>query len=31
MWDIRVVKKVNECMGDYTLAVSFKNVGDHFV
>lgn len=29
MWDTRVVEKVADCVGAYTLAVSFKNVVDH--
>ena len=28
MWDNRVVEKVEECVGAYTLAVSFRNVVD---
>jgi hypothetical protein len=28
MWDKRVVEKVVECVGDYTLVVSFRNVDD---
>jgi exonuclease III len=31
MWDNRVVKKVDVCLGDFTLAVSFRNVVDRFV
>ena len=31
MWDNRVVEKVEECVGDYTLAVSFRDVVDHSV
>jgi hypothetical protein len=31
MWDKRVVEKVDECMGDFTLAISFRNVVDRFV
>jgi hypothetical protein len=30
MWDTRVVEKVDEYVGEYTLAVSFKNVADNF-
>lgn len=29
MWDKRVGEKVAECVGDYTLAISFRNVADH--
>jgi len=29
MWDKRVVEKVAECVGNYTLAVSFRNVVDY--
>lgn len=29
MWDKRVVEKVAECVGEFTLAVSFWNVNDH--
>jgi hypothetical protein len=31
MWDKRVVEKVDVCLGDFTLAVSFGNVVDRFV
>jgi hypothetical protein len=31
MWDMRVVEKVDECMGMYTLAVSLRNVEDNFL
>jgi len=31
MWDTRVVEKVDECVGDFTLVVSFRNFADHFV
>jgi hypothetical protein len=31
MWDKRVVEKVDVCLGEYTLAVSFRNVVDRFV
>jgi exonuclease III len=31
MRDKRVVEKVDECLGAYTLAVSLRNVVDHFV
>jgi hypothetical protein len=30
MWDTRVVEKVDECVGEVTLAVSFKNIADNF-
>jgi hypothetical protein len=30
MWDKRVVEKVDVCVGDLTLAVSFRNVADLF-
>jgi hypothetical protein len=30
-WDKRVVEKVDVCMGDFTLVVSFRNVVDRFV
>jgi len=30
MWDKRVVEKVDVCVGIFTLAVSFRNVADHF-
>jgi hypothetical protein len=30
MWDKRVVEKVDVCVGVFTLAVSFRNVADHF-
>jgi hypothetical protein len=30
MWDTRVVEKVDKCVGEYTLAVSFKNIADNF-
>jgi hypothetical protein len=29
MWDKMVVEKVVECVGVYSLAVSFRNVADH--
>ena len=29
MWDKRVVEKVADCVGEYTLASSFRNVDDH--
>jgi hypothetical protein len=31
MWDKRVVEKIDVCMGEFTLVVSFRNVADHFV
>jgi exonuclease III len=31
MWDRRVVEKMEECMGQYTMACCFQNVQDHFV
>jgi exonuclease III len=31
MWDNRVVEKVDVCLGNFTLAVSFRNVVDRFV
>jgi endonuclease/exonuclease/phosphatase family metal-dependent hydrolase len=31
MWDNKVVEKVDVCLGDFTLAVSFRNVVDRFV
>jgi hypothetical protein len=31
MWDNRVVEKVDVCLGDFTLAVSFRNVVYRFV
>jgi hypothetical protein len=31
MWDRRVVEKIEECVGRYTIACSFKNVDDNFV
>jgi hypothetical protein len=30
VWDKRVVEKVDECMGVFTLAISFRNVVDRF-
>jgi hypothetical protein len=29
MWDKRVVEKIDECVGDFTLAVTFRNIADH--
>jgi hypothetical protein len=31
MWDKMVVEKVDVCLGEFTLAVSFRNVSDRFV
>jgi hypothetical protein len=31
MWDRRVVEKVDDCVGRYTLAVSLRNVDDNFL
>jgi hypothetical protein len=31
MWDKRVVEKIDECMGVYSLAVSFGNIVDRSV
>jgi hypothetical protein len=31
MWDTRAVEMVEKCVGEFTLAVSFKNVADNFV
>jgi len=31
MWDRRVVEKVEECIGRYTVACSLRNTGDNFV
>jgi hypothetical protein len=30
MWDSRVVEKVKECVGEYTVACSFRNVENQF-
>nr|XP_023894571.1 uncharacterized protein LOC112006527 [Quercus suber] len=30
MWDSRVVEKVEEAMGHFSVSCKFKNVGDHF-
>jgi hypothetical protein len=30
MWDRRVVEKINECVGEFTLVVTFRNVEYHF-
>jgi hypothetical protein len=31
MWDKKVVEKIDECVGGvYTMAVTFRNVEDHF-
>jgi hypothetical protein len=29
MWDRRVVEKIDECVGEFTLAITFRNVEDH--
>lgn len=31
MWDKRVVEKIDVCVGNFTLAISFRNVVDRFV
>jgi hypothetical protein len=31
MWDRRVVEKVDDCVGRYTLAVSLHNIDDNFL
>jgi hypothetical protein len=31
VWDNRVVEKIEECVGAYTVAVTFRNVVDHSV
>jgi hypothetical protein len=31
MWDRRVVEKVEECIGRYTVACSLRNTGDNVV
>jgi exonuclease III len=31
LWDRRVVEKIDECMGSYTVACMFQNVEDQFV
>jgi hypothetical protein len=31
MWDNRVVEKVEDCVGDYTLAMSFRDVVDRLI
>jgi hypothetical protein len=28
MWDMRVVEKIKECMGEFIVACSFRNVED---
>jgi hypothetical protein len=28
MWDMRVVEKIDECVREFTLAVTFRNVED---
>jgi hypothetical protein len=30
VWDRRVVEKIDEWVGEFTLAVTFRNVEDHF-
>ena len=30
MWDKKVVEKLDECVGDYTVATSFTNVEDRY-
>jgi hypothetical protein len=30
MWDRRVVEKIDECGGEVSSAVTFRNVEDHF-
>jgi len=30
MWDRRVVEKIDECVGEFTLAILFRNVEDYF-
>jgi hypothetical protein len=30
MWDRRIVEKIDECMGEFSLTVTFRNVDDHF-
>ena len=30
MWDSRVVEKVEEAVGHFSVSCEFKNVGDHF-
>jgi hypothetical protein len=30
MWDRRVVEKTDECMGEFSFVVAFRNVEDHF-
>jgi hypothetical protein len=29
-WDRRVEEKIEECMGEFSLAITFRNVEDHF-
>jgi exonuclease III len=31
LWDRRVVEKINECVGVFSVAVTFRNVKDHFI
>jgi hypothetical protein len=30
MWDRRVVEKIKECVGEFTVACSFRNIEDSF-
>jgi hypothetical protein len=30
MWDKNMVEKINECVREFTLAVTFRNVEDHY-
>jgi hypothetical protein len=30
MWDRTMVENIDECVGEFTLVVSFRNVEDHF-
>jgi hypothetical protein len=30
MWDRRVEEKIEECVGEFSLAITFQNVEDHF-
>jgi hypothetical protein len=31
MSDCRVVEKIDECVGEFTLVVTFRTVDDHFI
>jgi hypothetical protein len=31
MWDNKVVEKVDVCMGDFSLVISFRNIVDQFI